>query len=131
MELLVTIAIVSIISAVAVPTYNSYRIKANRSDAITSLLALQVKQERYRLTHDTYGGLADFWGANTKTPDGQYEVSISQISSQSYQLKATALGSQADDDECSEILLTYRNGKITKSPGLCWGLSVNTPPLVN
>lgn len=120
------IIIVAIVTAIGVPTYKSYRIKANRADAITSILSLQMKQERYRLTHDTYGALADFWGSNDLTPDEHYKISFSQVSGQSYQITATAEGSQADDTDCNQLVLTYDSGKTTKSPGFCWGLSVNT-----
>ncbi len=52
LELIITMAIVAILTAIAVPSYNQYVIKANRNVAKSDLMELQQWMERnYSLTN--------------------------------------------------------------------------------
>lgn len=53
-ELMVVLLIVGILSAVAVPTYRQYVIRAQRTEAKTALLQLAANQERHYLQNNTY-----------------------------------------------------------------------------
>lgn len=53
-ELMITVAIVGILMAVAVPTYTNYVIRSNRTDALDTLNIILEAQERYYGDNRTY-----------------------------------------------------------------------------
>ncbi|MDF1758929.1 MAG: type IV pilin protein [Coxiellaceae bacterium] len=124
MELIITVAIVAILAAVAIPSFNSYLLKSHRSDAYSSLMAMQLAEERYRSSNTSYGTLAQVWNGVTTSEDGHYTLAISNTSATSYTLTATAVGGQASDSEdgssCATLTITYSAGVETKAPAACW-----------
>ncbi|RBP52655.1 type IV pilin protein [Arenicella xantha] len=53
-ELLIVVAVIGILSAIAIPTYSRYVVKANRSEAQASLTEIMFEQERYQSRKRTY-----------------------------------------------------------------------------
>src|SRR5437763_2903936 len=53
-ELMVVVAIVAILASLAVGSYRRYVLRANRTDATSALLRIQVAQEKYFLQNNTY-----------------------------------------------------------------------------
>lgn len=49
LEIVAALVLVAILVAIAVPSYNSYQQKSRRSDAIQTLLSIQLAEEQYRL----------------------------------------------------------------------------------
>jgi type IV pilus assembly protein PilE len=124
MELVIVIAIVGVLAAVALPSYNAYILKSHRADAYSSLLSLQMAQERYRMSNTTYGTLAQVWGGTTTTDNNRYTLAISNVAGATYTLTATAVSAQSSDSQdgvsCSRVVLAYNNGVVTKTPAACW-----------
>ncbi|MDF1655189.1 MAG: type IV pilin protein [Coxiellaceae bacterium] len=124
MELVITVAIVAILAAVAIPTFNSYLLKSHRSDAYSSLLSMQLAEERYRASNTSYGTLAQVWNGVTATEGGRYTLAVSNTSATTYTLTATAVGGQASDSEdgtsCATLTITYSAGVESKTPAACW-----------
>ncbi len=54
LELLFVVLIIGILLLVALPSYQAYIVKANRTDAKQSLSEIMFEQERYQLHHRTY-----------------------------------------------------------------------------
>jgi len=100
------------LASVAYPSYRVQMHKGRRSDAIASLAALQLAQERYRSTAARYAddvahlGLAAYSGA------GHYELSIHDASATGYTLVASAWAgsTQAHDRECTRMAIAVRAG---------------------
>lgn len=124
LELMAVIAIVAILLAIAIPSYQTYVTKSRRVDAIHTLTAIQLAQEQYRTQNSTYGTITQVWNGVTTTPDGYYNLAISNISATSYTITATAIGNQTNDSEgstsCSTMTLTYSSGSTSKTPTPCW-----------
>lgn len=55
-ELMITIAIISIIAAIAIPAYNGYILEARLSTARSNMDSLRLFLEDYRLDNGTYVG---------------------------------------------------------------------------
>ncbi len=115
-ELLVVVAIVAVIAAVAVPAYQDSVRKGRRSDATSTLLKIQLLQERWRLTNGTYTtSLADL-GMGTQTPQGYYDLSLSSTNpATGFTATATAKGDQANDTGCTTFTLN-QDGPVSG----CW-----------
>ena len=114
MELLTVIVIIGVLASIAVPSYRSYLIRANRSDAKSALMQVQANQEKYYLQYNNYTdkvtdapptGL----GMPGKTSHGFYEISIKAgADNQSYTATAAPVagGGQADDKKCGSFTIS-------------------------
>lgn len=65
-ELIVVVAIIGILSAIAVPSYNQYLIRSNKAAAKAVLMEVASRQEQYVMTAGSYGTLAQL---NYTVPD--------------------------------------------------------------
>jgi type IV pilus assembly protein PilE len=107
-ELMIVIAILGILAAIAIPSYQDSVRKAKRADAQGALMGLANAMERYFTINNTFLGAASGGGDtgaptifSTQVPvDGgtaYYNLTISAATASSYTLTATAIGSQAGD----------------------------------
>lgn len=53
-ELIITMALIALLTAIAIPSYQTYVIRSNRSDAESQLLQLGQAMERYYTANDSY-----------------------------------------------------------------------------
>jgi len=122
-ELMVVISIVGILAAIAIPAYNGQMRKSRRAEAITTLQDEQLKLERWRVDHTSFGTYV-LPSLNTS----YYNFALTGTSATAYTLTATPQGSQAAD-VCGTLTLRYDpadgdgNGKpLDKLPttGNCW-----------
>lgn len=113
-EMLVTVAIVAVLAAIALPSYNSFIIKSEIRTAQSDLLALGLNFEnRYQRTlaypvipgaKNNTDGLKDiFKGWSPSGSNFKYE--LTETTASKYTLKATGLNRQAG---CS-LTITYDN----------------------
>lgn len=116
-ELMITVAIIGILAAVAIPNYTDYVRTSRRADAINALSAASTLQEKYRVNNSTYGTAVQA-GISGTSPDGYYTITVTANSATGYTLSAapTTKGSQNLDSTCSPITL---NQAGTFSPAAC------------
>lgn len=57
-ELIIVVAIIGVLSAIAVPSYNQYIIRSNKAAAKAVLMEVASRQEQYVMTAGSYGTLA-------------------------------------------------------------------------
>lgn len=119
-ELMITVVIVSILAAIAIPSYSTYIQKSRRTDAKATLLNLASLEERYFSTNNSYTNLPANLGypVGTATPfavgSGYYNITVLNavaavppVNATSvgtpalYNITATAIGSQANDVLCA------------------------------
>ena len=129
-ELMVTLAVVAILSSIAISSYRSYTLRANRIDGETMLLKIQVAEEKFFLQNNTYttalaaappAGL----GLSATTASGYYNLAVvagatGNIAT-SYAATATATGAQTKDKAACLTLTINDQGQRTpaESSG-CW-----------
>ncbi len=75
-ELMVTVAIISILTAIALPSYNNYVIRGKIPDATGQLASMQVKMEQYYQDNHTYLGATN--PNNPAVPCATADTSSSQ-----------------------------------------------------
>lgn len=116
-ELLIVLIIISVLTAIAVPSYRSYLFHARRSSAQIALMGLAAQTENYYLKHNTYLGADTSLGLPSETEDHNYALSLSNLSANSYTLNATAQNAQSGDSDCPSLSLDQLGNK---QPAACW-----------
>jgi type IV pilus assembly protein PilE len=112
-EIMIVVALVGILASIAIPWYRESVNKGRRADAVAGLSAIQQSQERARSSNPTYSNsLADLRVA-AATPNGHYQLSISDASATGYVAVATAVTD--NDDRCPVMRITQDGGSITYS----------------
>ena len=118
-EMMITVAIISILAGIAYPSYVSYVTQANRSEALEALMRIANLQEQYYLDNKAYTKDLTKLGLSTSpyiTDHGYY--SLASIAATDYKITATPLGSQLSRDlECPEISISSTGNKTPKD---CW-----------
>ncbi len=134
-ELMVVVAIIAVLTSIAVPSYARYVVRGARTAAQTELLQLAAIQEKIYLNSNSYtadvttayngnattGGLGKTGG---QTSDGKYTITIGGLgaNSQTYTLTATPVAGlgQADDGNITVSengqRCWYANGSTTCTP---------------
>lgn len=116
-ELLIVVAIVAILSAVAIPAYSKYVMKGRRADAVNALHAIVDAQERYRGSASAYADSLSTLKLDA-TLSSHYALSLSALSGHSlavgYAVSATAKASspQYADLDCRSFSITLEGGKL-------------------
>jgi type IV pilus assembly protein PilE len=123
-ELMITVVVVTILAAVALPSYlNSVR-KGRRADASDGATAVLQAEERWRANSATY--TTDFSNAginvSSTTGNGYYTMSVTAASGTGYTLSFTPVSGkgQSNDTGCTAMTVTVANGSPTYSPSSCW-----------
>ena len=124
-EILITVAILAIVAAVAIPSYSSYVDRGKRAEARTALLDIAARQERYYSNNRQYADqLSKLRMSGTKSENGYYTLSVTLPSGSNNQdFDATATPSGWTDDKCGNLGIDETGAK-TQSLGdraLCWG----------
>lgn len=122
-ELMIVVAIIGILSAIALPSYQQYVIKANRQDAEAILMENAQFMERYFTTNNTYIGATL---PNLVSPKGssgtgvKYNLGFDTPSAAStYKLEAVNVNGQLRDTTCGELTVT-NTGVQTPTTAGCW-----------
>lgn len=114
-ELMIVVAIIGILSAIALPQYEEYVLKGKLTEGMSLLSELQIRQDQYYQDNRTY--------LNGMTPRsaGQHFTTVSCVtanSGQTYTCTATAAGISYT------YTVTEANAKTTTKPGgttaACW-----------
>lgn len=122
LELVATLAIVSILIVIGYPVYTQHVLKTHRAQAQVALLDIAGGMERYAATHQTYSGatLANI-EVNAYTDSRAYQLEIAQANDVGYQLRAVPQGSQTKDS-CGVLGLDQLGEKsvVGGSVTNCW-----------
>ena len=97
-ELMVTVVILGIIAAIALPSYQEQVKKTRRVNAQSDLLELASYMERFYTENFTYAGAAlPFTESPKEGSSKYYDLAIADSNATSYRLSATPKNAQAND----------------------------------
>lgn len=125
-EVMITVAIVAILSMIAYPSYVQYVVRSNRAAAESFMHEVAAAQERFLLDNRAYAGSLSTLQYASNVPANvasNYTITLSASSvPPSYQLTATPQGSQqANDRACGTLTLTNTGSKSASGSALnCW-----------
>jgi type IV pilus assembly protein PilE len=131
-ELMVTVAIVAILGAIAYPSYRSYVLRSNRTDAVRALTqAAQILQRCYSEVYAFVGcaGIPPAAPAVELSPNGHYNLDGATTAGPpaTFLLVAVPTGSQTQDATCAKFTLDQTGQEVAvDSSGndqstVCWG----------
>jgi type IV pilus assembly protein PilE len=116
-ELMITVAIIGILASIAIPSYNSYTLRAGRSEGRAALLRAAQWLERAATATGVYIGAADGDRTTNEFPaelrqsapsNQRYNITyVRSGSGATYTLTATRTGVQTNDTECGNLTLTH------------------------
>ena len=123
-EVMITVAIIAILAAVAIPNYSRYVVRSNRAAIESFMLEVSGAQERYLVDNRAYaanlGALGMSVPASLAT---RYDVTVTPNAAlpPGYSIVATPKGSQLSDTGCGTLTLTSTGAKSASGAGTdCW-----------
>lgn len=121
-ELMIVIAILAIIAAVAIPSYNKYIEKSRRADGQSALLNAAQTMERCFTRTNTYVGCFTTADPGQASPEGFYNLRATTLTATTYVLSASPTGRQTSD-ACGTFTLNYLGERDDGGADhdRCWG----------
>ncbi|MGO9995843.1 MAG: type IV pilin protein [Steroidobacteraceae bacterium] len=126
-ELVVTILVLGILTAIAIPSYSAYTHSAKRSDATRTMTIDAQALERCYSQAFTYAGCTQV-SASAPSAQGYYTVAVTTTAN-SYSITATPAnpGPQTSDSACQTFTLNNAgtqgalNNGGSNNTQTCWG----------
>lgn len=115
-ELVVTIAIVAILAAIALPSFANQMRKSRRAEAISAMQNAQLSLERWRVDHANYGSSGTAFPSLTTY---NFAITATVAAPNDYTITATPQGDQTKD-KCGTMTITKTGATVTKAPSDCW-----------
>jgi type IV pilus assembly protein PilE len=123
-ELMIVVTIISILAAIALPSYRESVRKGQRAEARALLYEVLQKQERFYTENNTYTTslVALGYPAALTTPKSAFTVTMAAGASGTIATSVALTATAANDDKCTSLSLT--NTQLTSATGsataVCW-----------
>jgi type IV pilus assembly protein PilE len=120
-ELITVVTIVAILSTIALTSYRSSALRANRAEGTAALLKVQAAQEKFYLNEQDYADNLTDLKMPALTERGLYQIQLSNVTATGYRATARAAGGQTADSECATLTID-ETGRRTPDPASsrCW-----------
>lgn len=124
-ELMITVAIIGILAAIAVPQYSDYVIRASLPDATSTLSATRARLEQHYQDNRDYRTVGAFTSPCTTIPNaGKFSFACSNLTVSTYTITATGSGIVADfsytiNQANAQATTSVKSGWGT-APAVCW-----------
>ncbi|RYH68062.1 MAG: prepilin-type N-terminal cleavage/methylation domain-containing protein [Alcaligenaceae bacterium] len=125
-EIMIVVAIIGILAAIALPSYQEYIRRSKRAEARAGLMSAAQWMERVATASGHYPTeVSAFPSSLTAVPSEAYDIAVSDLSTdgRTFTLKAAPKGSQASD-RCGTFVLTHDGDRTlsgaTATADECW-----------
>jgi len=129
-ELMITVAVIAILAAIAVPSYFQYTLRSNRSAAESVMQEIASAQERYMVDSRAFAGSLTVLGYGTlpNTVEPNYNITMVATAASAsggtppgYTITATPKNSQVRDTACATLTLSGDGSKKASTGATnCW-----------
>jgi type IV pilus assembly protein PilE len=129
LELMITVAIIGILAAVAMPSYTEYVKRGRRADVQSFMTEVAAKQQHFLVDRRAYsdsitnapsaGGLGITVSSNVSNYYTVTMTTDNAASPPAFFVKAVPSGSQSDD-KCGTLTLRSSGVKEATGTGNCW-----------
>lgn len=121
-EVMIVVAIVAILSMIAIPSYRDYIIRGQLTEATTALQSYRAMMERYFQDNRTYAAKGGFTppcqtGDDASRTVGKFVITCTLANADAYTLQAQGTGSMAD----FKMTVDQRDDKQTTGAPPGWG----------
>lgn len=123
-ELMIVLVIITILASIAYPSYSAYVERSRRSDGQGALLDLSHRLDQYFSENKSYTGatLAQL-GVKETSPEGYYNLGVSELSGNTFTASATPIGAQSSD-KCGTLTINQLGQRnftgANTSASDCW-----------
>ncbi len=128
-EILITMAIIGILAAIALPAYQGSQLRAGRADGKNALMQVASDQERFYSGSNSYSTnavpLATTPAATLTSRDGKYRVTVAACAGGTiatcFVATATPQGGQTEDD-CGNLTINQLGVRAASTGTIaeCW-----------
>lgn len=124
-EILITLAIISILSVTAFPVYSQYIAKERRLEAVAILTNLAIALEEFHLENNSYlSATLKNLKISDNIANNSYQLIITSTTTNDYLITAKPLNRQAEiDQSCGSLTLNASGEKQISGTGRideCW-----------
>ncbi len=121
-ELMITVAVIAVLAAVALPSYQRHVLKTNRALAKADLVEIAQLLERYHTVQNSYDGFSLPFNQSPRQGNKRYTLSLNgKATASTYTLQAVPETGQ-DKDVCGTLTLDQAGRKTPdkKTNAECW-----------
>ncbi len=128
-ELMITVAIIAILAAIAMPSYQDYIRKGRRADAQSFMQEVVARQQHFLLDRRAYGtgitgatAVGELGMTIPTNVSGFYTVTMATnngAAPPSFVVTAAPTGNQAYE-KCGTLTIDQRGVKTASGSGTCW-----------
>lgn len=123
-EIMIVVAIIAILSAIALPNYSDYVLRSKLPEAFSTLSDLRIRLEQYYQDNSRYASAAGGTTCGITMPTGKnFTLSCAatdSAGSQTYTLTATGSGT------LSSFVYTVTDANVKATTGTSWGITSTT-----
>lgn len=126
-EMMIVVAIMTILGAVAMPSFTNQIRRSNRTDATSALLRVAAEQEKFYLQNNSYADDVDALGS-ASSDAGYYTLTVTAGNAAGFTLVATPTvgGPQANDATCARFSINANGQRAAEdtvggdTSEVCW-----------
>ena len=119
-ELLIAVAIVGILAAIALPSYNQYVVRGKLAEAYSNLLAIRVQSEQWFQDNRSYAGMPC-----TTTNARYFAYACSNLSATTYTVTATGVAGTDTAGLAFTIDQSNARASVVTAPAIAKGWASN------
>ncbi|HBG88786.1 MAG TPA: type IV pilin [Stenotrophomonas sp.] len=121
-ELMITVAVVAILAAIAIPSYSEYVLRSRRAQAKADLVEIAQQLERFHTVQNTYAGATLPFEQSPRDGTARYTISLNgKATASAFTLQAVPATGQ-DKDKCGTLTLDQAGRKTPTAAKVagCW-----------